>query len=184
MMLGVADSCFLIDWARFGRRELLANLFEAIFVHEEVLAQLRSPSAVDFASRLLARGVLRLYPWSLAEEELYLRLRDEVALDPRIPSLERPDLLCLVIAYETGAVLLTENLGILRVIQFHPTFSRVTAWTALEVLEQLVYRELAEVRSVGDFLNLVAEYCEDAKHVFSRKRLEEAVERVRRWLAR
>ena len=51
MMLGVVDACFLIDWSRYRRRELLASLFEAILVHEEVLAQLRSPSAIDFASR-------------------------------------------------------------------------------------------------------------------------------------
>jgi hypothetical protein len=183
-MLGVADACFLIDWARFRRRELLASLFEAILIHEEVLAQLRSPSAIDFASRLLARGALRLYPWSEAEEELFIKLRDEVALDPRIPSLERPDLLCLVIAYRAGASLLTENLGVLRVVQFHPTFSRVTAWTALEVLEHLVYGGLAEVRSVEDFLGIVSEYCEDTKHVFSSRRMREVVERVRTWLAK
>uniref|UniRef100_A0A7C3SM55 DNA-binding protein n=1 Tax=Thermofilum pendens TaxID=2269 RepID=A0A7C3SM55_THEPE len=183
-MLGVADACFLIDWARFRRRELLANLFELVFVHEEVLAQIRSPSAIDFVSRLLARGALRLYPWSAAEEELYVQIRDEVALDPRIPSLERPDLLCLVIAYRTGGALLTENLGVLRVVQFHPTYSRVSAWTALEVLEQMVYKGLAEVRSVEDFISLVSEYCEDTKHVFSSRRMGEVVERVRAWLAR
>ncbi len=62
MMLGVVDACFLIDWSRYRRRELLASLFEAILVHEEVLAQLRSPSAIDFASRLLARGRAEAVP--------------------------------------------------------------------------------------------------------------------------
>jgi len=184
LMLGVVDACFLIDWSRYRRRELLASLFEAILVHEEVLAQLRSPSAIDFASRLLARGALRLYPWSTAEEELYVQLRDEVALDPRIPSLERPDLLCLVIARRTGAALLAENLGVLRVVQFHPAYSRVTAWTALEVLEQMVYRGLVEVGSTEEFLNVVSEYCEDTRHVFSSRRVKDVTGRVRAWLGR
>ena len=48
MMLGVVDACFLIDWSRYRRRELLASLFKAILVHEEVLA----PAQIPFSYRL------------------------------------------------------------------------------------------------------------------------------------
>jgi hypothetical protein len=60
----------------------------------------------------------------------------------------------------------------------------VTAWTALEVLEQMVYRGLVEVGSVEEFLNVVSEYCEDTRHVFSGRRIKDVIGRVRAWLGR
>ena len=180
-MIGTVDSCFLIDWSRYRKRDLLPDLFEALFMHEEILSQLRSPVPTEYVSHLLSRGILRLYPWS-SREEIYIELRDQISLDPRIPSLERPDLLCLVIALRTGSTLLTENLGIIRVVQFHPRCSGVDVWTSLEVLEQLAYRGSLKVGSVDDFLRRVAEYEEDTGHLFSRRRLDDVVKRVRKWL--
>ena len=183
-MRGVTDACFLIDWSRYKRREILEKLFDLLLIHEETLLQLRSPPVIDYASSLLARGLLRIYPWSSDDERQYSKLREEVSLDPRVPSLERPDLLCLVIAHRTGSILLSENLGVLRVTQFHPLYSRVNVWTSLEVLENSVYRGLINISSVDEFLEIVREYEEDARHIFNKRRLDIVVKRVSGWLRR
>jgi hypothetical protein len=181
---GAADACFLIDWSRYRRKNILERLFDLLLIHEETLLQLRSPPAIEYVSSLLASGLLRLYPWSPDDERQYSRLRDEVSLDPRIPSLERPDLLCLVIAHRTGSVLLSENLGVLRVTQFHPLYSRVKIWTSLEVLENSVYNGLISIGSVDEFLGTVREYEEDARHIFNKRRLDAVTRRVGEWLKR
>jgi len=179
---GVVDTCFIIDWAKYRRRKILNNIFKLLLIHEEALAQIKSPKAVEYISQLLSRGIMRLYPWSSSEEEMYIKLRDEIVADPRIPALERPDILCLIIAYKTNSILLSENIGILRVTQFHPVYSKVRVWTSLEVLEQAVYKEVIKVNALEDFIKVVREYEIDTKHMFSRKRLKEALERVEKWL--
>ena len=183
-MLGVIDACFVIDWANYRGRRALKRMFKLLYVHEEVLEQIRTRRAVEFVGELFSEGVLRIYPWSESEESEFLRLRDEVVADPRIPSLERPDILCLVIARSLNAPLLTENLGVHRVVQFHPRYAGLRVWTALELLENMVYAGVLSVGSPEEFLELVREYEQDTAHVFKRRRLEEVLERVRRWLGK
>jgi len=158
--------------------------FKLLYIHEEVLEQVKSERALRLVGDLLSRGVLRLYPWSSADESEFLRLREEVVADPRVPALERPDLLCLIMAKSLGAVLLSENVGIHRVVQFHPRYEDVTVWTALELLENMLYAGIVNASSVEEFIEIVREYERDTAHVFKSKRLAEALERVRMWLRR
>ena len=181
-MIAVIDTCFIIDWARYRRKNILTKLFKLILIHEEVLAQIRSPITINFISNLLSQGVVKLYPWSSREEEAFNRLREEIVLDPRIPALERPDILCLIMAYMSNSILLSENKGILRVIAFHPKYSAIKVWTALEVLENAVYRGLLKINDIKNFLQLVKEYEEDTKHFFNRTRMNIIEMRIRKWL--
>ncbi len=135
-MIAVLDACFIIDWSSYRNKHLLEEFFKTMYIHEEVLRQVRSPVAIEYLGRLFTSGVLRLYPWSNTEEKEFNKLRDEVTRDPRIPSLERPDIICLVMAKTLDSVLLSENLGIHRVVQFHPRYRGLRLWTSLELLEK------------------------------------------------
>jgi len=183
-VIGVVDACFIIDWCRYRRRELLERLFSVLFIHEETLGQLRSEKTITYVSDLLAKGKLRLYPWSHSEEDEYLRLRSEIVVDPRIPSLERPDMLCLIMAKRLNAILLSENIGIHRVIEFHSKYSNVVVWTALETLENIVYKGFLNVHSAEDFLRYVREYEHDTSHIFKSNRLKQSLRRIGLWLRR
>ncbi|RLF98389.1 MAG: hypothetical protein DRN49_05950, partial [Thaumarchaeota archaeon] len=149
-----------------------------------VLDQLVSEHTIEFTSRLLSKGVLRLYPWSQSEEDEYLRLRSEIVSDPRIPSLERPDVLCLVMARSVNAVLLSENIGVHRVVDYHPRYRGLRVWTALEALENMVYENLISVSGEEEFLKYVREYEEDTAHIFKKKRVEDVLKRLMSWLRR
>ena len=183
-MIGVIDTCFLIDWSRFRKREILEKLFNVLLIHEEVLRQIRSESAIEYVSELFTKGVLRLYPWSNMDEKEFIILRSQVSSNSRIPSLERPDLLCLIMTYNSDAVLLSENVGIHRVVQYHPRYSHVKVWIALDVIEQSIYRGLINVDSEEDFLSIVKEYELDTHHSFRKNKVRSATERVREWLMR
>jgi len=52
-------------------------------VHEEVLGQVKSEATVECVSSLLAKGVLRLYPWSEADEVEFVTLRSQVSSNSR-----------------------------------------------------------------------------------------------------
>jgi len=183
-MIGVLDACFIIDWCKYRHRELLEQLFATLFIHEETLAQLKSETTITYVSRLLSEGKLRLYPWSQIEEDEYLRLRGEIIHDPRIPSLERPDILCLIMAKNLNAILLSENTGIHRVTEFHPRYRGLIVWTALETIENMIYKNILNVSSEDEFLKLVKEYEEDTGHIFKRSRLEKSLRRIKSWLKR
>ena len=183
-MLGVLDACFIIDWSRYRRRKLLSKLFDIMYIHEEVLAQIRSIVAIEYVTELMARGTLRLYAWSDTDEVEFVRLREEVSSDPRIPAVERPDILCLIIAKSLNAILLSENVGIHRIVQYSPRYKDANVWTALEVLENMVYKELITIRNEEEFLDYIREYEEDTAHKFRRKRVEKCIKRLREWLRR
>ena len=183
-MIGVIDTCFLIDWSRFRRRNVLKKLFNLLLIHEDILRQIKSEETIEYTSRLFAEGILRLYPWSEIDEREFINLRNQVSSNSRIPSLERPDILYLIIAYNNNAILLSENLGIHRVVQYHPKYSRVKVWTALDVLEQAVYSNVIRINSEEEFLHIIKEYVLDTYHSFRKKRIESSLNRVRKWLTK
>ncbi len=58
----VADTCFLIDWSRFRRRDLLVRLFGKIVVTQHIINEIRSDYAVEYVSSLIASDKLYIYP--------------------------------------------------------------------------------------------------------------------------
>jgi len=38
----IADTCFLIDWARYRHRDVLFKLFKTVFVLETILREVKS----------------------------------------------------------------------------------------------------------------------------------------------
>ena len=184
MRTAVLDACFIIDWARYEKRELLKSLFDRAFIHRDVLNQLVSERAISLASKWLGEGFLAIYPWMDSDEDVALRLISQLSAMPEIPMLERPDVLCLVIALRTRSCLLTENKGILRAVEFHPDLSDVKVLTAIDILESLVIEGILQINSIDDYIAEVRAYEAQTGHIFSRKRLDESRERVISWLRR
>jgi len=183
-MIAIIDSCFIIDWSKYRKKHLIKNLFDLIYIHEENLSQLKSFEAINFTSDLFNSNILRLYPWSMRDEDEYIRLRNELTLNSRIPSLERPDLLCLIIAKNTNGILLSENTGIHRVTQYHPRYMSVKVWTAIETIENMIYHGILEITNINEFKEYVNEYENDTGHIFKSKRINEAIGRLSLWLKR
>jgi len=43
----IADTSFLVDWARYGKRDPIFQVFDVVYVPESVLRELKYPPAVD-----------------------------------------------------------------------------------------------------------------------------------------
>ena len=85
MKQGIIDACFIIDWSKYSKKELLKSLFKRVFIHEEILAQLKSERPIFLASKWLSEKFMALYPQTSLSEELFEKLAEEVRKYPEIP---------------------------------------------------------------------------------------------------
>ncbi len=175
----IADTCFLIDWARYRDRSVLFRLFKTVFVPEQVLGEVRSESTISWIADAMARDLLSLYTPTASEVEEAIRIVEESRLHPRLPALDIPEALCLVVGKRRGYVVLTENRAALLAPFVLSGYSGVTVWRSLEVLLNAILRGALEP-DCEDPEKPFREYSEDTLHVFPSKALRKAVEEVTR----
>jgi len=175
----VADTCFLIDWARYRRRDILFKLFRTVFVPEQVLDEIRSENTVAWIAGALARGWLSLYTPSSMEVEEAIRLVEWSRLHPQAAAIDMPEALCLVVGRRRGYIVLTENRGALLAPRLNKDYSGVEVWRALEVILEALRRGILEPNCERPD-TVFREYSLDTLHLFPSKALEEAVKEVRR----
>ena len=175
----IADTCFLIDWARYRRRDILFQLFRVVFVPEQVLNEVKSENTIAWIARGLAQGALALFTPSSDEIEEAHRLIEQSHLHPQMPSMDLPEALCLVIGRRRGYIVLTENRAALLAPRLLRELRDVKVWRALEILLEATKRGIIQPdcdnpRSIFD------EYSNDTLHIFPSKALNKAVEEVER----
>jgi len=54
----IADTSFLVDWARYGKRDLIFQVFDVVYLPESVL---RDPPAVDWVAESMASDKMALF---------------------------------------------------------------------------------------------------------------------------
>ncbi len=178
-IFAIADTCFLIDWSRYRRRDTLFRVFRVVFVPENVLAEVRSESTIAWISRGLAEDRLSLYTPTRDELEEARMLVEESRLQPRIPSIDLPEALCLVVGRRRGYVVLTENRGALLAPLMLSEYRGVRVWRALEIILEAARIGALDV-DCGDPESIFREYSSDTLHIFPRRALESAVEELGR----
>ena len=176
----IADTCFLIDWSKYRYRDILFKIFRTVFVPEEVLREIKSEDTITWISRELARDNLSLYTVSRFEIDEARRLIEISREKPHLPSIDLPEAICLVIGRTRGYVVLTENRGALYIPRSVDEYRDVVVWRSLELLVNAVLYSILKV-DCGSPDTIFKEYMRDTLHLFPRKALEEAVERVRRY---
>jgi len=170
----VLDACFVIDWARWGRRDLHWRVFDLGFIPELVLREVSTPQPLRVMREWMTAGLATVYPSSrdLEGEALDLILR--ARRDPRVPRIDPPEALCAVLARRLKAVVLTENRGLLRAYELaKEEFAPAIVWNSLRLLAHLRAANLAVASS---FVELVAEYEGEVKRVFSRREVTRVAE--------
>ena len=163
----VVDACFVIDWSRWRRRDLLWEVFSTGFVPEPVLREVSTPAPLRVLREWMAAGRLTVYPSSRELEDEAVSLVLEMRRDPRVPRIDPPEALCVVVARRIGAAVLSENRGILRAFQLAgERLAPAVVWNSLRLLAYLYSRGLAAASSFADLLE---EYTSDARRAFSQR---------------
>lgn len=91
----VLDACFIIDWARWSRRNLLWRVFSFGFVPEPVLREISTPEPLRVLREWMSAGFLTVHPSSRDLEDEALRLIIEARRNPRIPRIDPPEAVCV-----------------------------------------------------------------------------------------
>jgi len=168
----IADTCFLIDWARYRDRDILFKVFNVVFIPETVLREVKSEGTITWIASRLTENKLALYTEVEDEVEEARRL---VEISRRIPHtlpIDLPEAICLVVGKVRGYVVLTENKGAIMISEVINEYRDVVVWRALEVL---LTAHLTGVLNVdcSDPLKHFTEYQEDTLHIFPRKDVTE-----------
>ena len=66
------------------------------------------------------------------------------ARDPRVPTLDPPEACALAIAYSESCICLTENKGVLRLVEYYDEFRKVEIWRSLKLLKHFYRKGLIE----------------------------------------
>ncbi|MGB9730169.1 MAG: hypothetical protein ACP5GU_08175 [Thermoprotei archaeon] len=175
----IADTCFLIDWAKYRRRDLLFKLFNVVYVTESVIREIKSEDTISWISGMLAAGKLALYTETNDEINEARELMDKTRAVPIMIHVDLPEALCLVIGKRRGYTVLTENRGAIMSTEFIDKYKDVVVWRALEILlagQLSGYLNIDCADPEGIFL----EYEEDTLHIFPRKDYENAIKEVRK----
>ncbi len=137
MHTGIADTSFIIDWAKYSRRDVIFRLFELIWLPEAVLAEVRSEHTIAWIAGGLASENMAIFP-DLPEIRGEALKIMEVSRKYPVKSLDYPEAFCLAVGRERKVIVLSENGGAY-VAQF--TFLKgVKVWRAFEVLLELLKR--------------------------------------------
>ncbi|RLG50551.1 MAG: hypothetical protein DRN96_07390 [Thermoproteota archaeon] len=176
--IAVADTCFILDWASFSLRDLMRKVFSAVFLLEDVLAEVRSSPAVEWVADNLASGYFTLFTPSPDKRREAEQLVELVATRPHMRRIEIPEALCLTLGKQKGYIVLTENTGALMVADMIQEYSAVKVWRALELLKEIAARKLAAIQTRSQLLHLFQRYEHETKHKFPRRDLEEAIREV------
>jgi len=175
----IADTCFLIDWARYRDRDLLFKIFNAVFVPESVLREIKSEATVSWVASKLAENRLALYTETEDELEEARRLIEMSRRNPRIPSIDLPEAVCLSIGRRRGYIVLTENKGAIMASELLEGYRSVTVWRALEILLAVHLAGEVEV-NCNNPIKRFMEYQEDTLHIFPHRDLIEVKHRIER----
>jgi len=174
----IADTCFVIDWARFRYRDLLFKLFKAVYVPELVLKEVKSESTVEWVASALASGNMAIYTETPDELEEARRLTEESRRISCLIPVDLPEALCLVVGRRRGYTVLTENRGAIMAVDFINSYKEVVVWRALEILTTSVIEGAFKV-NCSNLSELFKTYEEDTQHIFPRRDLINALELIR-----
>ena len=164
-MIASIDTCFIIDWSKYRKRHLLEKIFDYVFTTEEVLNEVSSENTLEYVLNLMIKGFLVIYPFKTELSPIVRKALEISVSDPRIPSLDPPEAYALAIAYKENCICLTENKGVLRLIEYYNEFKKVKVWRSLELFKYLYSKGLIE-----DFEKELENYSRDTGHVFPKKR--------------
>jgi len=169
----IADTCFLIDWAAWRRRNLLFRLFRTVFVPELVLREVRSERTLEWIVEGLSSGSLALFTETPGVLDLALRVVERSRLLP-VRGVDLPEAVCLAVGKLRGYIVITENRGALAAADLLEELSGVAVWRALELITEGFRRGLLS----GDPRSVFAEYERETGHRFPRRDLEVALREI------
>ncbi len=175
LKFAIADTCFLIDWSLWSKRNLLFKVFRVVFVPETVLNEVKSERTLEWLTNKLMAGTLALFTETPDVVEEARRLVELTRSVPNLRGVDLPEAICLIVGKRRKYVVLTENRGALMYVDFFNEQKNIIVWRSLEVIKEILKRKLLS----DDPLTVFRSYEEETKHRFPESDLRRAIHELR-----
>ncbi len=169
MEYAIADTCFLIDWALWKRRDVIFDLFKVVFTPELVLREVRSERTLEWITDMLTRGSLALFTETPDILDIARSLVERSRMIPGLRGVDLPEAVCLAAGKLRGYLVLTENRGALMAVDLLEELRDVKVWRALEVIAEALRRDIIKTSNPRVIFK---EYEDETHHRFPRRDLE------------
>lgn len=172
-MLAVADSCFLIDWAKYKKRDILRGIFKSVFITIDVMNEITSEETLSMVSEYLADGFFVPITLTNTEREKVHELMISYIKDDQAPTIHEPEASAVVFALNHGIeVVLSENTALKyrRWISKNPD-----VWGALDVLKKALIDGLITTPNIKKEFET---YSQETKHLFRKKDIEKEIKEI------
>ena len=164
LSIAVTDTCFLINWLRFRRRDDIFRLYQTIAIPLLVLDELGTTRS-RLAEWITSRRIIFIPRINVIEIEAIRVV--ELAKTRSLPLVDPPEAYCLCIAKYRGYDVLTDNRAIKYIVREVEEFRNVKVLDSLDLLVSL-YGSLRETLK-----SRVLEFSSDTGIRFSQRRLRE-----------
>jgi len=179
--IAVSDTCFLIDWAKYSKRDILFKLFLAVYIPEEVLNEVISENVLKWIVSMLRQRKFILYTARGPELDEARRIMDYMARIPWIRSIETPEAICLALGYLYGYTVITENIGAHQAVDVIPGYKRVRVMKSLTILKEAIIKGYIST-SIEEIERVFEEYEVETKHLFPIDELTRVITEVKKCL--
>ena len=165
MKIAIADTCFLINWLKYKRKDDIFKLFKLIMIPLPVLDEL-GPEGRALLGTWVIRGYVSFIPrLEFYDSEAYRII--ELAKIRNLPKIDYPEAYCLVIASKRGYTVLTENKATKYITREINEYKHVMVLDSLDVLLFLYGNDKSLL------VKRIKEYVQNTKIIFSEKRIRE-----------
>ncbi len=172
-MLAVADSCFLIDWAKYKKRDIIRDIFKSVFITIDVMKEITSEETLSMISDYLADGFFVPITLSDTEREKVHELMISYARDNQAPAIHEPEASAVVFALNHGIeIVLSENTA----LKYHHQIRKnPDVWGASDVLKKALIDDLITTSNIKKEFET---YSQETKHLFRKKDIEKEIKEI------
>ena len=163
-MSAVSDTCFIVNWSNFRRREDLFKHFKTINLPIAVIDEVKDVGVKRFIAGWIVKGCIKILPSLPSIDVETLKLIRLVENIPSLPRIDPPETYGLIYAKILGIPLLTDNKAPKRIVKVVKDYENVTVLDSLDVLKAIYCRR-------GLLRNRIKEFIQDTGINFSVERL-------------
>lgn len=167
-MKGIINTCFLVDWVDYKRRDLLKGVFDEVILLSEIEKEISDQKARKNIRNWLEEEFMKFIRPSQKDINDAVELTTNSFLSTLIGEIHYADALIMAHAKNTGIKnVISEDHAVIYLPQHHPLYKDIVVLTAGDIIFHAVKGGNIKVESVDDFVNMLDEYQEETKRRYS-----------------
>lgn len=167
-MKAIIDTCFLVDWVDYKRRDILKLVFDEIILLSEIEKEISDQKARKNIRNWMDDRFMKFIRPSQRDINDAIELTTDSYLSTLIGEIHYADALIVAHAKNTEIKnIISENHAVIHLPLHHPLYRDVVVLTAGDVILHAAKKGNINVKSAEDFVNMLDEYQKETKRKYS-----------------